>query len=37
MQEKPRFAIALAGVVGCLCIAAGIVVTAPRDERRSPR
>ena len=30
MQEKPRFAIALAGVVGCLGLAAGIVVTAPR-------
>ena len=32
MQEKPRFAIALAGVGGCLCIAAGIVVTAPRES-----
>ena len=30
MQEKPRFAIALAGVGGCLCIAAGIVITVPR-------
>ena len=32
MQEKPRFGIALAGVGGCLCIAAGIVVTAPRES-----
>ena len=30
MQEKPRFAIALSGVVGCLCLAAGIIITAPR-------
>ena len=32
MQEKPRFGIALAGVGGCLCIAAGIVITAPRES-----
>jgi hypothetical protein len=32
MHEKPRFGIALAGVGGCLCIAAGIVVTAPRES-----
>jgi len=30
MHEKPRFGLALAGVGGCLCIAAGIIVTAPR-------
>jgi hypothetical protein len=30
MQERPRFAIALAGVAGCLCLAAGIMITAPR-------
>ena len=31
MHEKPRFGIALAGVGGCLCIAAGIVLTAPYE------
>ena len=31
MHEKPRFGIALAGVGGCLCIAAGIVLTAPHE------
>jgi hypothetical protein len=32
MHEKPRFAIALAGVGGCLCIAAGIVISVPRES-----
>ena len=36
MSEKQRFAVALAGVVGCLCIAAGIVVTGPGDVIAAP-
>ena len=31
MHETRRFALALAGVGGCLCLAAGILLTAPRD------
>ena len=31
MHEQQRFALALAGVGGCLCLAAGIMLTAPRD------
>jgi hypothetical protein len=30
MHERQRFAIALAGVGGCLCLAAGILLTGPR-------
>jgi hypothetical protein len=36
MHEKPRFGLALAGVGGCLCIAAGIIVTAPRGVAIPP-
>ncbi len=36
MHEKQRFAIALGGVGGCLCIAAGIVVTGPREVTTLP-
>ena len=31
MHEQQRYALALAGVGGCLCLAAGIMLTAPRD------
>ena len=31
MHEQQRYALALAGVGGCLCLAAGILLTAPRD------
>ena len=31
MHEQQRSALALAGVGGCLCLAAGIMLTAPRD------
>ena len=30
MHERQRFAIALAGVGGCLCLSAGILLTGPR-------
>jgi hypothetical protein len=36
MHEQQRYALALAGVGGCLCLAAGILLTAPRDLEIPP-
>lgn len=36
MDERRRFAVALAGVTGCLCLAAGIVVSGPDDATAPP-
>ena len=36
MHEQQRYALALAGVGGCLCLAAGIMLTAPRDLATPP-
>lgn len=36
MDQRHRFAVALAGVAGCLCLAAGIVVSGLDDATAPP-